>query len=83
MIESNRTSGAGSLIRGHHECFNGEGFPDGLKGEEIPLGARIISIADKYDRLTQDVSKEIALDEIRSLRTVQFTRVSTIHWKRS
>jgi response regulator RpfG family c-di-GMP phosphodiesterase len=41
---------AGILIRHHHEHFDGSGFPDGLQGEEIPLGARIIAIADYVDR---------------------------------
>lgn len=73
VIDSNDAlRGAGSLIRGHHEWFNGEGFPDGLKGEAIPLGARIISIADKYDRLTKDISMEMAFEEIWSLRSLQF-----------
>lgn len=39
------------LVRTHHEQFNGRGFPDGLKGEEIPLLARIISAASIYDSL--------------------------------
>jgi len=41
---------AGVMIRHHHECFKGEGFPDGLAGEAIPLGARIIAFADFIDR---------------------------------
>ena len=36
----------------HHEKWNGKGYPNGLKGEEIPLSARIVSIADVYDALT-------------------------------
>jgi len=39
-------------ILSHHECFNGTGYPDGLSGEQIPVGARIINIADTYDALT-------------------------------
>ncbi len=38
----------------HHECFDGSGYPEGLTGEEIPLHARIIAIADAYDALTTD-----------------------------
>jgi len=41
---------AGILVRHHHEWYNGQGFPDGLKGNQIPVGARIISIADGFDR---------------------------------
>ncbi|MCL4441640.1 MAG: response regulator [Firmicutes bacterium] len=42
------------FIRHHHEHFDGSGYPDGLKGTEIPLGARILSVADAYDALTSD-----------------------------
>lgn len=42
------------LVRGHHECWNGKGYPDGLSGENIPLGARILSIADAYDAMTSE-----------------------------
>lgn len=42
---------AGILIRHHHENFDGSGFPDHLSGEEIPIGARIIALADCFDRL--------------------------------
>lgn len=42
------------LILGHHEKMNGEGYPLGLKGEDIPLGARIICVADVFDALTSD-----------------------------
>ncbi|MFW6158690.1 MAG: HD-GYP domain-containing protein [Planctomycetota bacterium] len=41
-------------IRHHHERIDGAGYPDGLKGEEIPTGARIIAVADTYDALTSD-----------------------------
>jgi HD-GYP domain-containing protein (c-di-GMP phosphodiesterase class II) len=41
----------GTIIRHHHECFNGEGYPDGLAGESIPLLSRILSIADSYDAM--------------------------------
>lgn len=42
-------SNAASLIRHHHERFDGTGYPDGLCGDDIPLGARIIAVADAYD----------------------------------
>jgi putative two-component system response regulator len=41
-------------VRGHHEWWNGSGYPDGLSGENISLGARIISIIDAYDAITCD-----------------------------
>ena len=66
------------MIRHHHERFDGEGYPDRLKGEDIPLGARIISIADSYDTM---VSKRVykdgvpvaaALEELRRSRGGHF-----------
>ena len=42
------------IVRSHHERFDGTGYPDGLKGEEIPEEARIISIADAFDAMTSD-----------------------------
>ena len=39
------------IIRHHHERFNGSGYPDGLRGEQIPLGARIVAIADAYEAM--------------------------------
>ena len=43
--------GTALLIRHHHERFDGNGFPDGLKGDDIPLGARILAVANDYDGL--------------------------------
>ncbi|AEH52006.1 HD-GYP domain-containing protein [Pseudothermotoga thermarum] len=46
------------IVRSHHERWDGTGYPDGLKGEEIPFFARIIAICDYYDELTNFVSSE-------------------------
>ena len=46
--------GVDLLIRHHHERLNGRGYPDGLIGEAIPLGCRIIAVADVWDALTSD-----------------------------
>jgi len=43
-------------IRHHHERYDGKGYPDGLKGEDIPLHSRILSVADAYDALTSNRS---------------------------
>ena len=40
------------IVRHHHENFNGSGFPDGLAGQHIPLGARLLSIVDFFERMT-------------------------------
>jgi HD-GYP domain-containing protein (c-di-GMP phosphodiesterase class II) len=42
------------MVLHHHEFFDGSGYPDALAGEAIPLGARIIAVADAYDTITSD-----------------------------
>ena len=66
--------GPGILVRHHHEWYNGKGFPDGLKGDKIPIGARIISIADRFDRTLQGEMRSIdtALVQIKSMLASQF-----------
>jgi putative nucleotidyltransferase with HDIG domain len=60
------------IIRHHHEWYNGNGYPDGLKGEEIPLGARILAVADGFDAMTAErpyrtaKSREEALAEVKA-----------------
>lgn len=50
------------IIRGHHERWDGTGYPDKLQGQDIPIGARIIAIADAYDAMTTDRPYRAALD---------------------
>jgi len=45
---------ATKVVRSHHERWDGGGYPDGLAGEEIPLAARVFSVADVLDALTSD-----------------------------
>ncbi len=52
---------ASELILYHHEWYDGTGYPQGLKGEDIPLGARIISVADSFDNMTTEHSYRPAL----------------------
>jgi putative nucleotidyltransferase with HDIG domain len=65
------TAGA-DVIRHHHERVDGSGYPDGLTGNAIPLGARIVAVADVYDALTSDrpyrraMSSEDALAFLRA-----------------
>jgi HD-GYP domain-containing protein (c-di-GMP phosphodiesterase class II) len=42
------------MVLHHHEFFDGSGYPNGMSGENIPLGARIIAVADAYDTITSD-----------------------------
>jgi putative nucleotidyltransferase with HDIG domain len=50
-----------SVIRSHHECWDGKGYPDQLQGEQIPLLARIVSIADAFDAMTSTRSYRAAM----------------------
>ncbi len=65
-------------IRGHHEKFDGSGYPDGFQGEEIPLGARIIAVADSFDTMTTDrpyrksLGIDFAVTELRRCSGTQF-----------
>jgi putative nucleotidyltransferase with HDIG domain len=67
------------VVRAHHEWHNGGGYPDGLKGDEIPLHARIISLADVFDAMTSDrpyrraLSVKETMDEILRVRGIQFS----------
>jgi putative two-component system response regulator len=58
----------GPIVRGHHEWWDGNGYPDQLRGEAIPLGARIVSVADAYDAMThaRPYRAALSLDEARA-----------------
>jgi putative two-component system response regulator len=60
------------IIRHHHEKHNGSGYPDGLQGEEIPLTARILQLADVYDALTTDRTYRRAIDSEAALELMEF-----------
>jgi putative nucleotidyltransferase with HDIG domain len=55
------------LVRHHHERYDGKGYPDGLHGAAIPLGARIISVADAYQAMTEDRPYRRALSKDEAL----------------
>ncbi len=69
---------AAEIVISHHEHFNGKGYPRGLKGEEICLGARIFAVIDTYDAICSDRpyskrrSSQEAIDEIVRHRGTQF-----------
>lgn len=60
----------------HHERWDGKGYPNGLKGEEIPLYARMLTIADVYDALTSDRSYKIAYSHQKALEIIKEGRGS-------
>jgi HD-GYP domain-containing protein (c-di-GMP phosphodiesterase class II) len=65
-------------VRGHHERWDGGGYPDGLAGEQIPLAARIICVCDAYSAMTTDrpyrkaMPVDDALTELRACAGTQF-----------
>lgn len=67
-----------AIVRHHHERFDGRGYPDGLAGRDIPLGARILAVADSYDAITSErpyrraSSHRSALDAIAEEAGAQF-----------
>ncbi len=69
------------IVRAHHERVDGSGYPGGLRGDEIPLGARVIAVADAYSAMTSDrpyrtaLPVEEALSELRTNSGTQFDPV--------
>lgn len=66
------------LVRGHHERWDGAGYPDGLRAQEIPLGARILCVCDSFNAMTttrpyrQAMTQAAALQELRRCAGTQF-----------
>lgn len=66
------------VIRNHHEAYDGRGYPDGLKGEDIPMLAAVLAVADTFDAMTTDrpyrkgLTREVALAEIKKFSGKQF-----------
>jgi putative nucleotidyltransferase with HDIG domain len=67
------------IIRWHHEKYDGSGYPDGLKGDEIPVAAQIICIVDVYDALTTTRSYKPAYTPAEALERI----TEVLHWWRT
>ncbi len=71
-------TGAANLVLAHHEAFDGSGYPRGLKRDQIPIGARILSLADAYDSMTHPHTQRppmppsLVLSEIERCSGTQF-----------
>ena len=63
LMELEDLKGATSIIRSHHERFDGKGYPDGLSGMNIPLGARILAVVNDYDELQNGSLTSIPMKE--------------------
>jgi putative two-component system response regulator len=67
-----------TIIRHHHERFDGRGYPDGLSGEDIPMLARVLAVADSYDAMTSkrsyrgSLSKKQVVGELSQGKGSQF-----------
>jgi diguanylate cyclase (GGDEF)-like protein len=78
MLDSLGVDPVADLVLHHHERWDGTGYPDGLRGEQIPLGARIIFVTDAYDAMTSDRiyrpkrSPQAALSELERCASTQF-----------
>jgi diguanylate cyclase (GGDEF)-like protein len=78
MLESLGVTPVAEWVLHHHERWDGTGYPDGLHGEDIPLGARIIFVADAFDAMTNDrvyrsrLTLEAALEELEACSGSQF-----------
>lgn len=73
--------GAAELVRTHHECFDGTGYPNKLRGKDIPRGARILAVADDYDELVsgsrqrQPLNPAAAMNVLREGRGTRYDPV--------
>jgi putative nucleotidyltransferase with HDIG domain len=77
-----------ALVRAHHERWDGKGYPDGLAGADIPLGARVIAVADAFDAMTSDrpyhkgLHPLLAMTELRAGAGSQWDQVVVAHFDR-
>jgi len=74
----NLISYASNIARHHHERYDGKGYPDGLKGDGIPLGARIVAVADSFDAMNskrvyrEPLDRNIIISELKNNKGIQF-----------
>jgi len=89
ILEPLKVTAIERIVRSHHEALDGKGYPEGLKGEQIPLGARIITVADAYQAMVRGRRYRTprtvpdALAELRRCRGTQFDPVvvdALIQW---
>jgi two-component system, cell cycle response regulator len=88
LASAPRLAPIGAIVRATHERYDGDGYPDGVRGEEIPLAARIIAVCDAFHAMTSDRSYrsampiEDALDELHRCAGSQFDPdIVTEFWK--
>ncbi len=79
VAPASQLSDEAPLIKAHHEWFNGSGYPDGIEATDIPLGARILTIADAYEAMTSSrpyrktpLTHETAVEQLEKFSGIQF-----------
>jgi len=69
-----RFAGAADIVLSHHEAWDGSGYPRRLTGDEIPLGARVLAVADAYDSMTQPHTQRPALPPALAVQEIERCR---------
>jgi len=64
-------TGVSEIVRHHHESWDGRGYPDGVRAREIPLGARVVAVADAFDAMTTDRSYRRALSTEQAIQRLE------------
>lgn len=78
LSEKEYLRGAAEIVKAHHERLDGSGYPSGLRGEEIPIGARVVAVIDTFDAMTSTrpyqnaQAKQEAIDELKNHAGTQF-----------
>ena len=67
---ADRLAGIAPIVHAHQEKFDGTGYPNGLRGEAIPIGARILCVADAYEAMTEDRVYRSALSPSEAAREI-------------
>ena len=94
-MEGRLPEAAAQIVGQHHEQWDGQGYPLGLKGDQICLGARIFKVADAFDAITSDrvyrlaQTYQVALDELLKFKGIEFdpavvevfTRIDPSEWE--
>jgi putative nucleotidyltransferase with HDIG domain len=74
LARCGRFAGAAEIIRHHHEAMDGSGYPEGLRGEKIPMGSRVVAVIDAYDAMTSTRSYRQAMPAAKGMAILEEKR---------